>query len=115
MPLFRLYRNREQNRKRRSPAFFTEQGQVYILAGIGLLPTYVADKPRTDIPPIHLGIRWMATNNFSLGAHAGYSRSWSSERQVCGPIRGSWFNQTYFIGIENGFHYTMYAAGEEFS
>ena len=59
---------REQGRKHCPPAFFTEQGQVYILAGIGLLPTYIADKPRTDIPPIHLGIRWMATKNFSLGA-----------------------------------------------
>jgi len=48
----------------------------------------------------------MATKNFSLGAHAGYSRSWSGERQVCGNIQASWFNRPYFIGIEKGVHYT---------
>lgn len=93
-------------KKRKPQAFFTEQGQVYILPALGLMPTYWADKAETDMPPIQVGIRWMTTKNFSLGAYAGYSRSWSGERQVCGNIRASWFNRSYFIGIEKGFHYT---------
>ena len=80
--------------------------QTDIQLAIGLLPTYSADHPETIIPPIQVGTRWLITDNLSLGIFTGYSASESREQTLFDSVKGRWKNQTWFLGIENGFHYT---------
>ena len=71
-----------------------------------MFPTYLADKPETFMPPLQLGVRWMIAKYLSLGAFGGYSTSTSKEKVLFDSFRGRWNNTTYFLGLENGFHYT---------
>lgn len=66
----------------------------------------MADRPESVMPPLQLGVRWMAAPYLSLGAFAGYSSSRSREKILFDSIRGRWDNSTCFLGLENGFHYT---------
>lgn len=82
------------------------KGQVDLQAAVGLFPTYVADKPESILPPLQVSMRWLVSKQVSLGVFAGYSVSRSKEKLLFDSMRGRWDNQTLFLGIENGFHYT---------
>jgi hypothetical protein len=82
------------------------KGQVDIQASVGIFPTYIADKPQSIIPPLQLSVRWMVARPVSLSVFGGYSYSRSRERLVFDSTRFSLYNQSYFLGLENGFHYT---------
>ncbi|MCB0551703.1 MAG: hypothetical protein KDD19_29320 [Phaeodactylibacter sp.] len=88
------------------PARIFGKGQVDIQAAVGLFPTYMADRPEAVMPPLQLGLRWMAGRHFSVGIFGSYSTSTSREKVLFDNIRGRWDNTTYFLGLENGFHYT---------
>ncbi|MCB9276773.1 MAG: hypothetical protein H6564_22255 [Lewinellaceae bacterium] len=89
------------------PARAFGAGQVDLQAAVGLFPTYLADRPESVLPPLQLGVRWLVSKNFSLGAVGGYSTSRSKEMSLFDSIRGRWENTTYFLGLQNGFHYTQ--------
>ncbi len=91
------------------PTRVFDRGQVDIQAGLGIFPTYVADRPETMLPPLQLGVRYMASQFLSIGAFGGYSQSQSREKLLRDSIRGRWYNQSYFLGMEYGFHYTKLA------
>jgi opacity protein-like surface antigen len=88
------------------PARLFDRGQMDIQAGLGIFPTYLADRPEIIMPPLQVGARYMVSQYVSLGAFAGYSLSQSREKILHDSIRGRWFNQSYFLGTELGFHYT---------
>ena len=82
------------------------KGQVDVQAAVGIFPTYIADHPEPIVPPLHLSVRWMVARQVSLSAFTGYSTCRSREELAFDNARGRWYNQTWFLGIENGFHYT---------
>lgn len=82
------------------------KGQLDIQAGVGIFPTYIADKPEPVVLPLQLSLRWMATDLLSFNAFAGYSTCRSREEVMFDNTRGRWYNETWFLGVENGFHYT---------
>jgi hypothetical protein len=88
------------------PARQFGKGQMDLQAGVGIFPTYLADRPETMVPPLQVGLRYMVSPYVSLGAFAGYSLSQSREKLLRDSIRGRWYNQSYFLGTELGFHYT---------
>lgn len=89
-----------------APTRIFGQGQLDVQAGIGLFPTYIADRPEAIVPPVQLGVRWLLTDNWSIGLSGGYSTSRSREKLATDSIRGRWLNETIFFGLENVFHYT---------
>jgi hypothetical protein len=88
------------------PARVFGKGQVDIQAGLGIFPTYLADRPETMMPPLQVGVRYMVAEYVSLGVFGGYSLSQSREKTLLDSIRGRWYNQSSFLGTEFGFHYT---------
>lgn len=88
------------------PARIFGARQVDMFAAIGIFPTYMADKPEAVMPPLQFGARWMLSGHLSLGAFGGYSTSRSKEKVLFDSVRGRWYNTTFFLGLENGFHYT---------
>lgn len=80
-----------------------DKGQWDIQGGVGLFPTYVADRVENIILPASLTARWMTSKNVSLGIFTGYSLSRSRRPNA---LCGSWYNHTYFLGLQTGFHYT---------
>jgi hypothetical protein len=89
-----------------APARVFGEGQVDIQVALGIFPTYIADRPESIMPPVHLGVRWLRYKYLSLGAFSGYSQSQSRDMLLLDSIRGSWVNQTWFLGLESGIHYT---------
>ena len=88
------------------PTRIFEKGQIDLQSAVGIFPTYLADQPESVMPPVHIGLRWMVADPFSVSIFAAYSTSRSREVLSFDSARGRWKNQTLFIGIENGFHYT---------
>ena len=88
------------------PTRIYEKGQVDLQASVGLFQTYVADKPESILPPVNLAVRWLITDQVSLGLFAAHSASRIKADPTFDSSDGSWHNKTYFVGIENGFHYT---------
>ena len=48
----------------------------------------------------------MITDQVSLGLFAAHSAARIKADPAFDSAEGSWHNRTYFLGIENGFHYT---------
>ncbi len=48
-------------------------GTVQLSAGIGLVPTFAADRTNTLVPPVSARLDYVISNNFSLGLYAAYS------------------------------------------
>ncbi|HMQ89981.1 MAG TPA: hypothetical protein PKB07_20420 [Flavilitoribacter sp.] len=55
------------------PARIFRHNQADIWMGYGMFPTYSKDATRISVPPVSLGADWMLSDQFSLGASAGYS------------------------------------------
>lgn len=87
------------------PARVFGKGQLDIQAGVGIFPTYIADHPESIVPPLHLSLRWMVAKPISLNLFTGYSTCRSRQELVFDNARGRWYNETWFLGLENGFHY----------
>jgi len=63
-----------------------EKGDIDLAAGIGLLPTFVADRGTTIVPPASVRIDYRLSKKFSLGAYAAFS---STESNVITQPNGS--------------------------
>ncbi|MBX2928132.1 MAG: outer membrane beta-barrel protein [Saprospiraceae bacterium] len=52
-----------------------KKGAIDLSAGVGLVPTYVADGAHINMLPVNLRLGYRITNNFSMSAFAAYSAS----------------------------------------
>lgn len=55
-----------------------QHGKFNVSAGVGLVPTFVADGAETNTPPITLRVGYHISKNFNLTAFAGYSSTTSN-------------------------------------
>ncbi len=55
------------------PARIFKKDQADAWMGVGLLPTYTKDASRISVPPVSIGLDWLVSDQFSLGASGGYS------------------------------------------
>ena len=74
--------------------------------GIGILPTYLADRKRSvqTFPAVYTALDYRLTKNFSLGAYYGRSESQTDEYIFSDGVRGSWTNRTQTYGLRAAFH-----------
>ncbi len=81
-----------------------EKGDVDMAAGIGLVPTFAADKGKAIVPPLSFRIDYRISRQFSLGAYAAFS---STESSIITQPNGSVerFETDYTIaGIRGAVH-----------
>ena len=83
-----------------------KSGQLDARVGIGVLPTYLADRNRVEqaFPAIYAALDYRLTDNFTLGAYYGRSDSETIEYIFSDGVRGSWLNNTQTYGLRAAFH-----------
>lgn len=55
-----------------------KKGDIDVAAGIGLVPTFAADRGKTIVPPASLRVDYRVAKQFSLGAYAAFSSTESN-------------------------------------
>ena len=63
-----------------------KKGDIDVAAGIGLVPTFAADRGNTIIPPASVRVDYRVSKQFSLGAYAAFS---STESNIITQPNGS--------------------------
>ncbi|NUO02886.1 MAG: outer membrane beta-barrel protein [Saprospiraceae bacterium] len=63
-----------------------KKGDLDIAAGIGLVPTFAADRGNTIVPPASVRLDYRVTKQFTLGAYAAFS---STESNIITQPNGS--------------------------
>lgn len=93
-----------QSYKKIKPAF--KKGRLDAQFGIGLTPTFIADKAKMVTPPLSLSLDYMVSKKFSIGAYAAHSITESNPVLFLDGIPGQWRVGFTEIGLRLGFHYT---------
>lgn len=74
-----------------------------VATGIGIAPVYHGKNVNTDVPALNLQVTYLLSENFSLGAYAGYSASTSDERIFSDGLRSKVENKTTAFAIRGEF------------
>ncbi len=81
-----------------------QKGSVDFAAGVGLVPTYIADGAHINMLPVNLRLGYRLSNNFSMSAFAAYSAS--EKNNVIRPDESidNIKNQELTLGIRGAVH-----------
>lgn len=80
-----------------------KKGQSDIGFAVGLLPTFLMDGARIDMPPLTLGYDNMLGRHYSLGVQAGHSVSTTSKKDVFEEQR-RYTNKFFYFAVRNTVH-----------
>lgn len=75
-------------------------GDLEFSTGIGLVPTFAADKAQTVVPPISLRLDYYLSSNISIGGYAAFSSTTSQINRPNGTI-DAYENDFYVAGIRS--------------
>lgn len=81
-----------------------KKGDLELSAGIGLLPTFAADRGKTIVPPLSARLTYHVGNNFSLGAYAAYSTTQTNKIARGNGAVETYENQFTLIGLRAAGH-----------
>ena len=81
-------------------------GDVELSAGIGLLPTFLADQAQTIIPPVGLRLGYRVSENFSLAGFVSYSSSETDRISLPDGTINKWENNYTMVGLRGAVHAT---------
>lgn len=73
---------------------------------VGALPTYVADKTEVQVPPVSVGLSYMASPVFGVDFLFGHSISESPRHFFTDQAYANWTNALYFAAIRPAIHFT---------
>jgi len=81
-----------------------KKGSVDFAAGVGLVPTYVADGAHINMLPVNVRLGYRLSNNFSMSAFAAYSAS--EKNNVVRPDESieNIKNQDLTLGLRGAVH-----------
>lgn len=79
------------------------QGDVDFLAGFSLLPTFLKDDVRQDVPPVSIRIQGNLVKNYSLGIEYAYSKTTSNIEDPFSD-KGQYQNRYSVITLRNTIH-----------
>lgn len=81
-------------------------GDVELSASVGLLPTFIADKSNTIVPPVGIRVGYRVTENFSLSGFVAYSSSETDRISLPDGTINHWENDYTMIGLRGAVHAT---------
>ena len=95
-----------QSSKPDAPLRTFKAGQLDVHLGIGVLPTYLADRKRSSqaFPAIYAALDYRISKTFTLGVYYGQSESQTNEYLFSDGVRGNWLNSTRTYGVRSAFH-----------
>jgi len=89
----------------KSPA--QNQSKLQLKVAIGLLPTYLKDKPKTIIPSLSFGVNYRVHEKISLEGYFAYSCS-QTKCEKPGPVTKEplqeWQNNLSILGLKSAIH-----------
>ena len=85
-----------------------KKGQMDVNFQLGLAPTFLADKGKSIVPPLLVGVDYMFSDNFSLGLSFGHSATNTKKELISDGILGHWNNKTFEATLKTGFHVTKF-------
>ena len=85
------------------PKRLFQQGEADVLAGFGLLPTFLKDNISQNIPPLSLRAQSNLFNNYSLGVEFAYSKTTSTKEDLFSDER-QYENKYHFVALRNSIH-----------
>lgn len=92
-----------QSYKRYDPERDFKKGRTDISFLAGVLPTFLMDGAKINLPPTSVGFDAMLGNNYSIGIQMGLSSSTTRNESVFEEGR-RYRNDFYFVGIRNAVH-----------
>ncbi|HFA51099.1 MAG TPA: hypothetical protein ENJ95_18965 [Bacteroidetes bacterium] len=81
--------------------------KLSISTSIGIVPTYTGKNVKTEVPPLSIHLDYKLSNNFSLGAYAGYTAATSKPRLLTDGIVSQVENKTANFALRGAFHRDM--------
>ena len=75
------------------PVHLFKKGQLEATFGLGLVPTFLADKAKVKLLPLAVGIEYRFSETFSLGATATHSISESKPVVLGDGVEATWTNR----------------------
>ncbi|MBR9920930.1 MAG: hypothetical protein GYB31_08820 [Bacteroidetes bacterium] len=81
-----------------------EKGDFTISAGIGLVPTYLADQAVTNVLPVSAMLDYRLTDMFSLSAYGGYTSATSQEQILADGILVEYQSDLLVVGLRGLAH-----------
>lgn len=76
-----------------------QRGNMFIEAGVGVLPTYFKDQQQVKTLPVTLRATYQINDNISLGAYAAYSNSVSNNITYLDGSKAVYTNNTFMTGL----------------
>lgn len=80
------------------------KGDIDFKAGIGVFPTFAADRTTTIVPPVGIQAGYRLARNFSLAAYAGYSSSESGQMLLPDGNSTRYQNEFLILGLKAAAH-----------
>lgn len=87
----------------KKPNRIFKAGQTDILAGFGLLPTFLKDKVTQELPPVSLRYENRLSQNYSIGLEVGHSIS-TTQAKDPGAEAKQYRNRFYHLALRNTVH-----------
>lgn len=78
-------------------------GDTELMLGFGLLPTFVKDRTRQELPPVSLGLAYRIARNYSLTVEVSHSVA-TSERPDLTAEGRQYRNSAYYFSVRNAVH-----------